>query len=331
MIRGYLNDGTKDYGNHIAVDGLAFGHSPYSYRNLGRPSTIHVQQDWHNFRVEVDGRLCFETGNIRIPAGYHFGISAASAETPDSFEVFKLVVTTDSAEKGSSYSMGGDGDSNPNSNDASQQQQDANANANANANRGRDQSLPGRSGSKNTGYLSPNRIPENKDIPFVPAAEVEQTKQFADLHYRLQGLMKHLGAFQTDFQTYQLEAASRHAALAAQYAQADAHHGGRQFPYEQLNAMDRRLEVVERALRDLQRDAGDQNRGVLAQIEALRTTLVAGHGSILEGVQGSVASVVGGVPKLGGIVVLVLGSQAGVVGAYLWYKRRKAMGPKKYL
>lgn len=31
---------------------------------------------------------------MSLPAGYHFGISAASAETPDSFEVFKFVLTT---------------------------------------------------------------------------------------------------------------------------------------------------------------------------------------------------------------------------------------------
>jgi mannose-binding lectin 1 len=34
---------------------------------------------------------------IRLPEGYHFGISAASAENPDSFEVQKFVVSTTNA------------------------------------------------------------------------------------------------------------------------------------------------------------------------------------------------------------------------------------------
>jgi hypothetical protein len=37
------------------------------------------------------------------------------------------------------------------------------------------------------------------------------------------------------------------------------------------------------------------------------------------------------VPKLGGIALLIFGSQAVLVGCYAYYKRRKAMGPKKYL
>ncbi|KJZ73463.1 hypothetical protein HIM_07257 [Hirsutella minnesotensis 3608] len=96
MVRGFLNDGTTDYAHHHHVDALAFGHCQYSYRNLGRPSSIKMRQTHAGFRVEVDGHPCFDTDKVSIPAGYHFGITAASPDTPDSFEIFKFVVQSDS-------------------------------------------------------------------------------------------------------------------------------------------------------------------------------------------------------------------------------------------
>ncbi|KAL8674444.1 MAG: hypothetical protein Q9168_001177 [Polycauliona sp. 1 TL-2023] len=90
-IRGFMNDGTTDYKNHHAVDSLAFGHCGFSYRNLGRPSRIQIKQFAEIFEVSVDGKQCFSSDKIKLPAGYYFGISAASADTPDSFEVYKFV------------------------------------------------------------------------------------------------------------------------------------------------------------------------------------------------------------------------------------------------
>ncbi|EDN09353.1 predicted protein [Histoplasma mississippiense (nom. inval.)] len=78
-VRGFLNDGTTDY-NSANVDGLAFGHCDYSYRNLGRLSHIQIKQTTSTFEVFV-------------PPGNNFGITAASAENPDSFEVFKFVLS----------------------------------------------------------------------------------------------------------------------------------------------------------------------------------------------------------------------------------------------
>ncbi|KAL8986057.1 MAG: hypothetical protein Q9205_000400 [Flavoplaca limonia] len=93
-IRGFMNDGTTDYKSHHAVDSLAFGHCDFSYRNLGRPSRIQIRQLAEFFGVSVDGKQCFSSDKIKLPAGYYFGISAASADTPDSFEVYKFVTST---------------------------------------------------------------------------------------------------------------------------------------------------------------------------------------------------------------------------------------------
>ncbi|KZF21495.1 putative lectin family integral membrane protein [Xylona heveae TC161] len=95
-IRGFLNDGSTEYKNHHSVDSLAFGHCDYPYRNLGRPSHIQVKQTSEFFQVEVDNKLCFKSDKVRLPANYRFGLSAASAENPDSIEVNKFLVTTTS-------------------------------------------------------------------------------------------------------------------------------------------------------------------------------------------------------------------------------------------
>ena len=92
MVRGFLNDGTVDFSSRPTVDELAFGHCQYSYRNLGRPSQIKLRQGAEGFAVEIDGKLCFSTDKFSIPTGYKFGVTAATPENPDSFELFKMVV-----------------------------------------------------------------------------------------------------------------------------------------------------------------------------------------------------------------------------------------------
>ncbi|KAL8944628.1 MAG: hypothetical protein Q9216_000325 [Gyalolechia sp. 2 TL-2023] len=93
-IRGFMNDGTTDYKSHHAVDSLAFGHCDFSYRNLGRPSKVQVKQLTDSFEVTVDDKRCFASDKIRLPSGYYFGVSAASADTPDSFEIYKFVTSS---------------------------------------------------------------------------------------------------------------------------------------------------------------------------------------------------------------------------------------------
>lgn len=91
-IRGFLNDGTTDYNRHRSVDSLAFGHCDYPYRNLGRPSVVRLKHTNSIFEVTVDDKLCFSTDKVSLPVGNNFGMSAATPENPDSFEIFKFVV-----------------------------------------------------------------------------------------------------------------------------------------------------------------------------------------------------------------------------------------------
>jgi len=65
-IRGFLSDGSVSYRNHHNVDGLAFGHCDYAYRNLGRMSKITLKQDHGGFHVLVDDRTCFSSNEVRL-------------------------------------------------------------------------------------------------------------------------------------------------------------------------------------------------------------------------------------------------------------------------
>ncbi|KAJ5983151.1 hypothetical protein N7481_005250 [Penicillium waksmanii] len=96
-IRGFLNDGTTDYKSHRSVDSLAFGHCDYAYRNLGRPSVVKLKHTNSIFEVTVDDKVCFATDKVALPAGNTFGITAATPENPDSFEVFKFVLESAAA------------------------------------------------------------------------------------------------------------------------------------------------------------------------------------------------------------------------------------------
>ena len=63
-----MNDGTLDYKNYHFVDSLAFGHCDYSYRNLGRPTTLQIKQEGNTFEIIVDNKLCFSTDKVYFPA-----------------------------------------------------------------------------------------------------------------------------------------------------------------------------------------------------------------------------------------------------------------------
>ena len=159
MIRGFLNDGTTDYATQSSVDKLAFGQCDYYYRNLGRPSQLKLRQSASSFRVEVDGKLCFETNKVTLPPGYYFGITAATPEIPDSFEVFKLTVLSDSSASG---------DKTNNKDNQAQQAQGQQGNGN-------DQAA--------------NIIPDQPADAFLTSKE-----QFQDLHNRLQAATHQISA-----------------------------------------------------------------------------------------------------------------------------------------
>ncbi|KAJ9614122.1 hypothetical protein H2200_002258 [Cladophialophora chaetospira] len=94
-IRGFLNDGSAEYKSNQNVDGLAFGHCDYVYRNLGRPSELVVRHTRSGgLLVTIDSKTCFATAKVNLPTDYSFGMTAASTDPPDSFEVFTFALSS---------------------------------------------------------------------------------------------------------------------------------------------------------------------------------------------------------------------------------------------
>jgi mannose-binding lectin 1 len=248
----------------------------------------------------VDGKLCFDSKKIKLPQGYSFGISAASAENPDSFEVFKFVVTTDSHTPDVEQPKADNQPRYAAANQARNTNQNRNQNQNQNSNPG-------------TGD-----IPAFSDPPEVPADQIRsQDAQFADLHNRLQAMMKHISTLNRDFNHYQQDAKSYNDILVAQIARLESLLA----KVDGLANLERKIDEIKGDVRQTKSDLHNQ---LDRQVTSLKTTVRDQHHSML----GTVAA---HAPSAVLYVFVMMGSQALLVAAYILYKRRKANGPKKYL
>lgn len=310
-LRGFLNDGEVDYGVRSTIHDQAFGQCDFPYRNLGRPSQIKIKQSRDNFRVEIDARLCFESSNVRLPTGYHIGVTAATADTPDSFELFKLVVMSDKA------SMYG-GKYNNNNND----------NANNNG---------GGGGNSDTKYSSrPQQPPPPKRNPSSPdpaaaggetfdeglpdqSADVFQTSmaQFQDLHNRLQSTNHQLSSVYRSVSRHHQLDEKRHSDLRDLIS-------GLQVEVARLNQMDamqQRIKDLEKEVRGMRNDLGKK---IQANERTFKGYLSDHHATLSQ-------TLLDSVPGHGKLISIFIGSQVVLAAAYVVYKRRKSQSSKKYL
>lgn len=294
-IRGFLNDGSKDYKNHHSVDSLAFGHCEYSYRNLGRPSRLAIKHTRNTFRVQVDGALCFESSKIKLPLGYNFGITAASAETPDSFEVFQFVTTTESHTP-----------------DVVREQNDQLNVVEAQAD-----------------YYASNQdqdqggdIPAFSDPPPDEPAEkfTSSAAQFADLHNRLQMMMKYLSTIHKDVRMEDSDQKAHYRDIVLRFDALTETIGN-------LKKLTLSLEQrIDQISGDTAKTKNELHTALERHVAGLRTEVRGSKDVMLEGVER-----VGGI-GLTGLLFVVVGSQALTAAAYVVYKRRKgSMGHMKYL
>ncbi|KAI0468272.1 legume-like lectin family protein [Xylaria cf. heliscus] len=310
MIRGFLNDGTIDYKSHHSVDSLAFGHCYHPYRNLGRPSQIKLRQTANSFKVEIDNRLCFESDQITIPPGYLFGITAASAENPDSFEVFKLVVMT-----GDLAAKAQDG---PPSQQQQQQQQ------NDGQNQAKAQTSYGRSQNQNQNQ---NRDSAQSDdsfddsFPDASADSITSSKaQFADLHNRLQSVNHHLSTIFRQGAGVNNMAEKRHEETSRMINDLK----------QSLSKLDKldKLEWITSEMTKMQREIQnlktDLNNRVSQSENNLKRAISSNHGTMLEHVATQTT------PRHGKLIFVIIGSQIVLVAGYIFYERKKTL-PKKYL
>ncbi|KAM7221410.1 protein EMP47 [Rhypophila decipiens] len=310
MIRGFLNDGNTDYSVHHNVDGLAFGHCVFPYRNLGRPAQIKLRQTDAKFSVEVDSHLCFESDKIRIPAGYNFGITAASADSPDSFEVFKLVVLTEESKThgGSSGHEGSSGyvqANDPPKRDYARSGQASNTNNNNNNNNNQQVDDP-----------------YDQKIPDEEADKITSSKaQFADLHNRLQSVNHHLSTIFRQQAQYQSVGEKRHEELSIMIGELK----GLMSKLDTISSLESKITSLENDIKSVRRDVWNK---VQDSENAVKNHLTDKHADLHEHVEDKLKKHVGGGHTK--LIFFFICGQALLAGTYVWYKRRRSM-PKKYL
>jgi mannose-binding lectin 1 len=298
MIRGFLNDGTTDFKTHHSVDSLAFGHCSYAYRNLGRPSQIKLRQTAQVFKVEVDGRLCFESDQITIPPGNFFGITAASADNPDSFEVFKLVVMTE--------------DLNAKSDGQQQQQQQQQQY------QGQNQAKAQTSYGRNNQNSPRGETAFDDEIPDAAPDTITSSKsQFADLHNRLQSVNHHLATIFRQVASANNMAEKRHeesSQMINELKQA----------MSKLDKLDWVNNEIAKMQRDIQNVKSELNNKLTQSEDNIKRSISNNHGTMLEHVATHAT------PRHGKFIFVIIGSQFLLVAGYIYYERKKTL-PKKYL
>ncbi|KAI6082880.1 concanavalin A-like lectin/glucanase [Hypoxylon rubiginosum] len=305
MVRGFLNDGTTDFKAHQSVDSLAFGHCNYAYRNLGRPSQIKLRQTNQVFKVEVDGRLCFESDKITIPPGYFFGITAAAGDNPDSSEIFKMVTMTENLDAKQDAPL--QQQSNQGQGQAqAQMSYGRTSNYQNNANRGNG------NGNQNGGDAFDDSIPD------ANAETITSSKaQFEDLHNRLQSVNHHLSTIFRQLTGVGTVGEKRHEETSKAVDDVK----------RLLTKLDK-LDTIQGDIQKLQRDMREMRNDINMKVKdsehAMKNFIGSNHGTMLEHVAIQAA------PKHGKLIFVIIGSQILIVGAYIYYERKKTL-PKKYL
>jgi mannose-binding lectin 1 len=240
-IRGFLNDGSQNFKSHASVEALAFGHCDYSYRNLGRTSKLRVTSQ-NGLTVSIDDRVCFSTNRIDLPPNYFFGITAATAESPDSFEIYKFIASAGSKASGGEYQSGPPVR----------------------------QHRPGGSLAEKLNILpgSPEALPDT-DADSLKS----QNEQFADLHNRLQGLTHQVADMYALFDIIGKKIDERHQEIASSIIQQSV-------PRDTLDRLDRRIENIERNVDRVLKDV--ESKDYRVHLTELQSTIDSVKGGLTE-------------------------------------------------
>ncbi|VUC20387.1 unnamed protein product [Clonostachys rosea] len=288
MLRAFLSDGTVDYSAKSSIDGLAFGHCPYSYRNLGRPSQIKLRQTYETFKVEIDGRVCFETDKVALPAGYALGVTAATPDTPDSFEIFKVVVMSDKS-KYEKFTQ--------------------NAQEEAPYSRQRDP-------------LGDNEVSDRFDEEIVRDIILEEnnnaiTEQLQTLQASLESTNHHVtSVYRSVSRLHQLDE-QRHDEVIKLLNELK----GEFKKLDQIGQIDQRVKDLEREVRGMRTDL---TKKIQNNERTVKDYLTDHHASLSQ-------AMLDRIPGHGKLIFIIIGTQVVLVVFYVFYKRRRANSPKKFL
>ncbi|KAK6341258.1 hypothetical protein TWF696_008342 [Orbilia brochopaga] len=305
-IRGFLNDGTTDYSIHHHPQSLAFGQCDAAYRNLGRPSDLKIiYRAKQGLKVLLDDHLCFETDKVTLPKLYRFGISAASAENPDSFEVFGFKVAVEVPH--------------PN---AAEHRAPHHIEAEKERERQKGEHLAGREALEHRANMVAdlhNKV--HGDYKSKYEYKDEDAKgfknadaQFSDLHMRMQALTHQIAEVQRVIGEVSYAVDHAVGMLNDIQGEGDYVHG------LSLKSLDNRLHNIDQVVQNLERSIRHEGR----KIDELKD-----HHENMPGHLKEAITTHG--PRMGFSVSILIVFQVMLVIAYVVYKRRRSMAPKKYL
>ncbi|PKS10162.1 hypothetical protein jhhlp_001912 [Lomentospora prolificans] len=316
MLRAFLNDGSIDFTTKPVLDNLVFGQCYYSYRNLGRPSQIKMRQEPDNFKVEIDGRLCFESSRIQIPTGYKWGITAATPDNPDSFEIFKMVVMSDKIKStGNAASSNGKPKSKKSPPKKASKKQAA-----------KDDKEPDASKFFQRDGVDGDELTDDGLIPDDPldadaAADLDvlqiSRSQFNDVNARVQSLARHITTMYRTLTKQTQQGDERHAEIAKLLA--DLRNDLRRL--DGVDELQKKIGVLERDVKALR---GDLTNKLRATESNFKSTLADHHASVTD----NIVSAHPGLWKLIGIFIVC---QAIITGLYMGYKKKQQNNFKKYI
>ncbi|KAF2195492.1 concanavalin A-like lectin/glucanase [Zopfia rhizophila CBS 207.26] len=296
-IRGFLNDGTIDFKSHHSPDTLSFGQCDHPYRNHGMLTVLRLRQIHGVLEVTVDGHPCFKTDKVKLPTGYYFGLSASSAENPDSFEVHKFIVST-------ANTIGSEEPHYQRYHPEHEPQQQA-----------MHQQDQGRDQQKEP---SLGEIPQM--LSDVLAGSIRsQQDQFADLHNRIQIINHRVNDIYHMLERLESKSEERFLDVMHRVVPVD----------DRTNAMMRNVEKVERISMEVQRDL--ESKDFKEMLNVVHRAIEDSHNALSGQMPLAMAHIVGShQPKMHTFLFLAIVVQVLIVGAYLVYKKKK-LTPKKYL
>ena len=300
-IRGFLNDGATSFRNHPHLDTAAFGHCDYSYRNRGLPSKLQIKHGSSGLEVTIDDKPCFKTDKITLPSNYYLGLTASSSANPDSFEVSKFITT-----------VGNPPSTPPTSQNQQQIQKPLSPSDNTNA-----ASTP-----PSTNQAANDIMIEH--VSDILASSLESSaSQFADLHDRLQALGHNTERLFSEYIRTSASLSGRIEELHSRLARSD-----------QVSSMQKQISSLESTVRELKQlvegDGGDM-KGMLGE---LHESVHKRHDKLEETLPSHMGNAVATHgPSMGLYLLYAVFLQAGILGAYVWWRKRREHSMKggKYL
>ncbi|KAH7075195.1 concanavalin A-like lectin/glucanase domain-containing protein [Paraphoma chrysanthemicola] len=299
-VRGFLNDGTVDIKSQPDPDTLAFGKCDHAYRNRGLLSNIKLHHAEGFLEVSIDGESCFKTDKVKLPEGYYFGVSASSAENPDSFEVHKFIVST-------TKSVTREEPNRQRYTTPDSHQQQANLAS---------QKIHEQQTHKSSAH---NDIPDKVEDVLADSIRSQQ-EQFADLHNRIQIMNHHIDEIHDLVFKMHQESEHRFNDLMNRVVPID----------DRSAATIRNVEKVERTTMEILRDL--ESKDFKDMMNQIHRALENNH----EGLSQTLPLVMGAVvgshkPSIISFLFVAIAVQIMVTGAYIVYKKRRNSAPKKYL